>query len=123
VDEDPGHDRTRRAQPCSPFCRRSDTAGGEPKGIDCSLQEAAANGHLGAELIVERVVQGQEMPNIRGQTPLHLRAQQLLLILLLRLVATAVEGVQKRYEGSRSGWRCPRATDGRSLPLRSGHGP
>src|SRR5579885_1789488 len=58
------------------------------------LQDTAAHAGLGAELIVQRIIQRQQVAERGGQSLLHFWAQQPFLILLLGLIAAAVESVQ-----------------------------
>ncbi len=57
------------------------------------LHEPAANGNVRAHLVVQRIVEREQIPDLRAETRLGLRPEKRLLILLLRLVAPAVEGV------------------------------
>ena len=58
-------------------------------------EEAAARRGRGGELVVERIVEGEEVAELGRERCLHFWAEEFLLILLLGLVAAAVEGVER----------------------------
>lgn len=61
------------------------------------LRDEPAAGDVGfGEFGIEWVVEGWEVAEVRGERGLHLRTEELLLVLLLGFVAPAVEGVQRR---------------------------
>jgi hypothetical protein len=68
-----------------------------------SLQEPAADVDRGAEPVVERVVQGEQLAQHGRQGPLRLRPQQPLPVLLPGPVAPAAEGVRRRPRPARAG--------------------
>src|ERR1051325_4638955 len=75
---------------------------GQVEGLTYSIrprslgQEAAARCVRFRELVVQRIIEREQLAQLRRQRGLHLRAEELLLILLLRLVSPAVERVQRR---------------------------
>src|SRR5579862_6414134 len=59
-----------------------------------SFQESASPHHFGAQSVVQRIIEGEQVAQLGRQAILHGGAQHLLLVLLLGLVAAAVEGVE-----------------------------
>src|SRR5438046_2117729 len=66
---------------------------GRSESLILSLQESAHARELRAQLVVERIVERQQPSCGRTQTALHFRAQQPLLVLLLRLIPSRVVDV------------------------------
>ena len=66
----------------------------EIKGGSGSFQKSAGGGFSSAQFVVQGIIQGEQLTKLRRKGSLSFRAKQTLLILLLRLVKTAVEAVE-----------------------------